>query len=127
MREPYKPRIDSASIESATYFSKEHASSILERAKKIQEDVGREERLAKQNCVICFTGGKVGGAMCTTSLCGICSKEMHFSSTCTDKLCLGCARDNLLCRHCGGDIDMKKRRNKRPFQLKCEAGSEVAS
>jgi hypothetical protein len=37
---------------------------------------------------------------------------MVFSNTCVDKICTRCADAHKLCRHCGGDSEMRtKRRN----------------
>lgn len=110
MREPYKPNVDNLGISNRTYTQRYYADEIVKRAAIIAGDTKRTERLAKCECVLCFTSGRVGGAMCTTTICGLCDEVLHFGSTCTDVLCPECAKKHGLCKHCGGDIDLKQRR-----------------
>lgn len=117
MREPHKPTIDRCSIDNATARAKHYADVAVERARQVTEDHERAERLAACECPMCYKGSRIGGAAMTRSLCGICCTEMVFGNTCTDNLCLECAKSNLLCKRCGGDIDMKIRRKPRPLEM----------
>lgn len=118
MREPYKSKVDACSVENATYRQQYYRDSTVKRAQQMTEDPDMVKRLEACECVVCHTGygsGRIGGAMITTRLCGVCDAEMRFCSTCTDAVCLSCAKRLGLCKHCGGDIDLKQRRKKRDF------------
>lgn len=89
-----------------TQFNRNH----LDGLKRYLEDPDKEKRVIDQECVCCYYSTKFGGAAMTTSQCGLCVKDMNFSSTCTDILCKECAHDHNLCKHCGADMDYKNRR-----------------
>jgi hypothetical protein len=95
----------------ATERSKDILGHILERAKTLQTDTEKQERLKQQECVVCYYSQKVGGSAMTNSSCKNCEKEMLFASTYTDELCIECAIGESLCKHCGADIELKIRRN----------------
>lgn len=86
----------------------------LERAKRLTEDTFKKERLAEQNCKCCFYGSRIGGAAMTTQPCMCCHKPVMYGSTATDALCMDCARENELCKRCGGDIELRTRRKDWP-------------
>jgi hypothetical protein len=103
-------KIDLHSINASTYFAKQRTSNILRRAEQIREDSERDKRLVDQECKACYySGSMVGGQALSSRPCGICGTVMNFSSTCTDAICLDCARKHNLCKCCGGDIEMKQR------------------
>ena len=104
--------IDLASIERANSQNRGDVDHYVERTEMMTKDPERKERLAKQECVVCYKAGRLGGAAMTTALCGICAKEMYFGNTNTDALCPECAKAAGLCRHCGADIDLKNRRKR---------------
>ena len=113
MREPYKAVITDATISNATYTHNTYLDAMLERAEQLSEDAQRKQRREAGFCRLCYPGygaGRIGGAMSTIVLCGLCDKELHFGSTCVDKLCADCAKAHGLCKHCGADIDLKQRR-----------------
>ena len=84
---------------------------LLDKITQCIEDPRKEERLAKQECVICFYFiNKIGGAAITHSNCINCNSEMVFGSTCVDYLCLECAKSMRLCIRCASDINLKNRR-----------------
>jgi len=96
---------------SASHYSGEHVKVAIELAKKLEADPDKKKRLQAQECKSCFyVLGKLGCAAMTSRECSCCGKDMMFGSTCTDALCLDCAKKHGLCKHCGGDIDMKQRR-----------------
>jgi hypothetical protein len=113
-----KKHIDATAIYRETENAKYYASDIITRANQLANDPDKVKRLEKNECPSCFYvhSGRMGGAACTTRPCGICEKDMRFGSTCTDVICADCAKTNGLCKHCGGDIEMKHRRKKRPFE-----------
>lgn len=99
---------------SATRQSASRVRYILSLAKSIDEDARREERLGDQQCKACFYQDKIGGAAMTSQPCMCCGTDQLFTSTNTDALCLRCAREHALCKHCGGDIEMNTEREAWP-------------
>ena len=105
--------IDAGSIQNATYLASSHVDGIRQRLGRFDADEKKAERLEKQQCKVCFyMAGRLGGAAMTKAQCGLCDNVKLFSSTCVDILCVDCARKAKLCVHCGGDVDMKNRRNR---------------
>ena len=109
-----KRRVDLVSIEFATSRNQMHVDSMIEAV----ENFKKKKHGVNGECKYCsyIKTTRIGGSAMTESECGLCEKMMVFSSTVVDRLCRDCAERNLLCKHCGGDIDMKIRRKKRPFQ-----------
>jgi len=107
MREPiYKPW-DLCAVLRATNYSQAYYDSV----KKCYEDPDLEIRKKKCMCRVChYMRGRIGGAMCTVALCGMCKTEMHYGNTCVDVLCTNCATKHKLCRFCGGDAELRNRR-----------------
>lgn len=109
-------KIDRASVEYATGSSSRIIKDCLKRAEDILSDANKAARAEKCQCAACFyVRSRIGGAAMTHRDCGICGKDQLYSSTSTDVICMECARTNGLCKHCGGDIDMKPRRKPYPF------------
>jgi len=104
MNIPVKP-FDIYSVKNATY----RAQSYVERCTAVVNDTNKEKRLKEQECKVCYTSSKIGGAALCSSQCGICQKTLHYSNTCIDILCKDCAKEHNLCKHCGGDIELKNR------------------
>jgi hypothetical protein len=121
MREPRKAKIDLVSICNRTYTQKTYFESYVDRGQKMFYDADRKARLEECCCVMCYVpygAGRIGGCAMTSVECAFCDTVKMFGSTCTDVLCVPCAKKNGLCKHCGADIDLKQRRKKRPFQEK---------
>lgn len=109
--EPRKQKIDIQKIVNHTHFVKVRMENTISLADKFKNDPDKKERHKKQECPVCFyIDSRIGGAMMTTVQCATCDEAMQYGSTCTDLLCLKCAKKMGLCRHCGSDIDVKKRR-----------------
>lgn len=111
--EPRKLPYGRNTYENRTYLGRVHRDHVLGRADQFRADPQKKERLEASECVVCFTGygsGRAGGAMCTTVLCCFCEKEIHFGSTCIDIACVDCAKKHGICKHCGGDVNLKHRR-----------------
>jgi hypothetical protein len=107
-------RMDVCHMVNATGMAKHHVEHILKLANAIQNDTCREERLKKHECIACFYGSHIGGASITEQPCGLCGKTEYYCSTSTDDICMECAKEHHLCKHCGGDLDMKVRRRNWP-------------
>jgi predicted nucleic acid-binding Zn ribbon protein len=115
-----KGTLNRVNVAQATGRGKRYVEQTLLSAKKLSTDEDRKERLEKSLCLSCFYlfKARIGGAAMTQRDCAGCDKEMHFSSTSTDMLCLECAKFNCLCLRCGADVELKERRNPYPFQEK---------
>jgi hypothetical protein len=113
-----KGTLNRANVARATANGKRYVDKALLAAKKLSIDEDKSERLDKCLCLSCFYLFKerMGGASITHRECASCDKEMRFSSTATDLLCLPCAIDNCLCARCGADLELKERRKPYPFQ-----------
>lgn len=109
--------IDRATFKARTHNSKERYLAIIAQAAKVLADPDANNRIIASECVVCFYGSRMGGACFTSQRCGLCDKLMSFASTSTDNFCLECAAKNDLCKHCGGDIDMKYRRKNWPVAM----------
>lgn len=109
-----KPKnLDVCYIFSRTEQAKRHCKDVIESANAIQNDTKKEERLQQAECKACFyLRGRIGGNVMTNVDCSACGKQMHFSNTSVDTVCKDCAKKHNLCKRCGGDIDMKNRRNR---------------
>lgn len=110
-----KANISAYSIESKTSQNKERARILIQRVNAFNES----KRGVNGECKACsyLFPDRIGGSAMTETVCGICEKPMLFGNTCTDVLCIECAELNLLCKHCGGDVDLKVRRKHLPFKL----------
>lgn len=98
----------------ATYAAKAAVTDLLAIAKEIETDARREERLARNECRACFYRPMWGGAAICEQDCMCCGNEQMYGSTATDVLCLECAKRHSLCKHCGGDLEMRTRRRAWP-------------
>ena len=91
-----------------------HVQALLNRAEEIRSDARKNERVSKLECKACFYGQKIGGAAMTYRACMCCRTRVLYSSTNTDVLCVNCAGAHGLCKHCGGDLNMRARRRDWP-------------
>ena len=112
----HQATIDKVSIERANHYGREQVSYILKRASQFTQDPDRARRLLASECVVCYGQPRIGGAACTYSACPLCGERISSSNTNIDALCLNCAKENSLCRHCGADIELRGRRKPRPYE-----------
>ena len=117
-----KAHVSALTIEMRTSQNKERSSSMIERVNRFNANKAGVNGECK--CCSYLFPDRIGGAAITETECGICNKPMVFSSTCVDALCKHCAAENLLCKRCGADIDMKYRRKPRLFQQRHGAEGE---
>ena len=106
----YRHVIDRCSIERQNGNQRAYIDHIVARYNQLTLDLDRKERMAAQQCVVCWKAGRIGGAAFTTRQCGLCDTTLHSGSTNIDVLCPECARRAKLCRHCGADLELKNRR-----------------
>lgn len=111
---------------SATERAKQRVSDMLQLADDLKNDPRKEERLARCECPACFYFSRIGGAAMTRRLCMSCGKIELYGSTNTDALCPDCAKEHSLCKHCGGDLDMRTRRRNWPKPKTAENSSNLS-
>jgi hypothetical protein len=74
-------------------------------------DPNKKERQSEQYCVCCFyRENTIAGQACTESQCGVCEKQMQWSTTHQEKLCESCAKKLGLCKECSATIELKEPR-----------------
>lgn len=109
---------------SRTLRAKQQVNDTLKRAKEIENDTRKDERKVAQRCKACFYFTGFAGAAMTMQPCMSCHSPEQYGSTNTDALCLSCAREFDLCKHCGGDLEMRERRREWPEpKIKPTSGS----
>lgn len=107
-------KLDIASMVWATTRASEKVERVAILAERIKDDTHKKARLEAHECKGCFYFDSLGGAAITTQPCACCGIEQTYSSTNTDVLCMACAKEHSLCKHCGGDLDMRPLRRKWP-------------
>lgn len=97
------------SIQWATNRAKDWCEDYPAKALAMLTDSDKKKRIERQECKSCFylNTGRIGGAAITQKPCDLCGVEMCFGSTCTDRICNQCSKENELCAFCGGDIHMR--------------------
>jgi hypothetical protein len=110
--EAHRQKIDRSYIERRNDESKHLIESKRAFLDRVDNDIDRKNRLAVQECPICFKTARIGGASMTERQCAHCEEMIRSGSTNVDVLCLECARKTKLCKHCGADIDLKNRRKR---------------
>lgn len=98
----------------ATERAKRNIQAILDHAEEVKSDRQKNQRMSAHKCISCFYGSGIGCSAITSRPCMSCGENQMYGSTYTDVLCLVCAKKHNLCKHCGGDIDMKTRRKEWP-------------
>ncbi len=107
--------LDIVAMHSATHMATRQVEDSIKHAIRVQDDPEREKRIAANQCRCCYyLSGRIGGAAMTSQPCSSCAVDQMFSSTNTDALCDACAKEHSLCKHCGGDREMRTLRRKWP-------------
>ena len=88
----------------------QRVQAYVELCEEVFLDLRRDDRLAKQECKMCFYRTKIAGQAFTEWKCKACDRSGNNSDTAVPELCMECAEKYRLCRHCGADIDGKDRR-----------------
>lgn len=99
----------------ATDMSLSMANGAIRRARLLEEDPRKDERLEIPLCKTCMYMPRLGGAAITKSNCAICGEEIVNASTNTNLVCQTCAKLHDLCAHCGGDVHGRLGRRKFAF------------
>ena len=100
----------------ATERAKARVKAWADLATEVESDARQVARLDRHECKACFYASRMGGAAMTKRPCMSCGSVEMYGSTNTDVLCMGCATKHSLCKHCGGDLEMRARRNDWPEQ-----------
>jgi phage terminase large subunit-like protein len=97
---------DESMIDNKTYYNKRRVEDMREKLVEYDNDEEHAERIDNQECKVCtYIDDGFAGQAFTDTYCGICGKKMTFPTTDTDKVCKECAKENGLCKHCGGRMD----------------------
>ena len=107
-------KFDRYAMVSATRSARCRVQSAVDYAAKLQQDPERERRLEAGRCVACYYSTGLAGAAFTSQPCACCLTPQRYPSTKTDALCLACAQQHSLCKHCGGDLEMHEGRREWP-------------
>lgn len=118
-------KLDTVFMVAATDRAANYTQDTIKRAERLRDDPDRAERVAAAQCRWCFyAAGRAGGAAITYKPCAGCKTVMLFGSTNTDVLCTACATEHKLCKHCGGDSEMRPMRRKWPTFAPVAVGGE---
>ena len=98
----------------ATEQAKARVKGWTDLAEVVASDARKIKRLKRHECKACFYSSRMGGAAMTTRPCMSCGSDEMYGSTATDVLCMECAAKHELCKHCGGDLEMRTRRKDWP-------------
>jgi len=108
-------RLDATAMADATARAQRYRDDLLTRAEAMRADPARLERRASGLCGRCHYGAaRIGGAAMVMQPCAACWVEQRSGSTNTDALCQPCADRHDLCKHCGGDREMRSSRRDWP-------------
>jgi len=106
-------KLDMYNVQFQTSTCNSYLRNLLQEAESIKTDDDKKNRLEKSECKMCFyRKGRIGGCAMTEQPCGICGIPVMYGSTCTDVLCLNCAKEHELCKHCGADRELRANRRK---------------
>lgn len=103
-----------STIVAASSRSRHRVESTLRLADLLRNDPAKPDRLEACLCKACYYFTQMGGAAMTNRECAGCGKDEIYNSTATDALCLDCAKAHSLCKRCGGDREMRTRRDTWP-------------
>jgi hypothetical protein len=94
----------------ATAMSIDYIENTINLAKNLTEDPDEDIRYLKSLCKACYYRSSIAGQAFSERECMCCNKLQNYSSTFTDALCSGCAKKYSLCKHCGGDFNLRIKR-----------------
>jgi ribosomal protein L32 len=120
------PNFDRYLLVSNTNRAKRRVDDALELAERLVNDTDKAARLERHLCKACHYFSRMAGAACTTQPCACCASPEQYGSTAPDVLCHPCAKEHSLCKHCGGDLEMRVGRRKWPTDTPAPAGDATA-
>lgn len=104
--------VDACRVERENYFHKDRIAHYEKMLDNYRNDPSKTNRLSKQECLVCFYGSRIGGAAVTFRDCAFCGCRCTSGNTDVDVMCLACAKQAGLCKHCGADMEYKNRRKR---------------
>jgi hypothetical protein len=108
------PILDQYLMVISTNRARSQVDSIIAQARAMEQDEDQAARLARHFCKGCHYPRRMAGQAFTNQPCACCAEPQTYSSTSTDNLCLPCAKEHSLCKHCAGDLEMRVGRRKWP-------------
>ncbi|MBM5783156.1 MAG: hypothetical protein FJ368_07055 [Pelagibacterales bacterium] len=114
-----RSKLDNSDISIRNGGKLDYIKKTLQLAKNLQEDPQKQERIKNCTCLVCWyrSGGMHTNSFVHTN-CKSCNKDLQFVNSNTDEVCIDCAKEHKLCKHCGADIEYKERRKQRIFNFK---------
>ena len=111
-----RSKLDNSHISLRNWAMIDYIKSTLLLAKNLQEDPQKQQRIKNCMCLVCWykAGGMHTNAGVITN-CRSCNKDLQFGNGNIDAVCIDCAKDHKICKHCGADIEYKVRRKERVF------------
>ena len=91
----------------STYRAVARVKEWVYMAEMVTHDTRKTDRMARHECRACFYAPRIGGAAMVWRPCMSCGVDVVFRSTATGVLCELCAVKHSLCKHCGGDVEMR--------------------
>lgn len=98
---------DSSIKDNKTYYNKKHVEKLKSKLNDYDKDPHKFIRQGEMICRHCYyiENDRIAGQAFCTKNCSNCGKEMNFATTDTDELCIQCAKELNVCKHCGGKMD----------------------
>lgn len=104
-------RLTKERVQSKTRFTRNRVIDYIAAGQQMDDDPEKLKRRREQLCRWChYAASRIAGQAFTDRQCGICEKEMTFSTTDTDVVCPACATKHELCKHCGADQELRPQR-----------------
>jgi len=114
-----RPKLTDSDISFKNWGKSDYVKQTIELAENLQKDPDKKERLKASECIVCwYRGGGMVTNACVHTSCKSCNKELWFGNSNTDEICIDCAKEHKLCKHCGADLEYKERRKPRVFNFK---------
>ena len=110
------PEFDRYLLVSRTEMARRRVDGAIQLARDLGNDSDKEARILKQRCKACHYFSRMAGQAFTSQPCAACGTSQTYSSTNTDVLCMDCAKRHDLCKHCGGDLEMRAGRRNWPTE-----------
>jgi len=119
-------KVDQRLVEMATARSNRRYDDLVKLAENLQRDPQLELRIQENVCVTCFytERGQIVMNAFHHQPCGLCLTPQIYVNSRTDVLCLKCANEHSLCKHCGADWNLDSTREFDPKEKSSGIGSE---
>lgn len=103
--------VDSKRVSRATSQALKRKCDIRTQASNLIHDPDLGARTNTQKCVVCFyLNHRIVQQAFFSQPCGICEVPQTYCNSDTNILCLKCAQEHGICRHCGADFNLNEDR-----------------